>query len=388
MLSSIAHSIICCSRGGQRARLLSAMALPRRSIRLKTKPSASAPLSAVKKDNLGKKKAATKTSAASASAPSMSASRAGKAAGARAPSAARKEKKEAAPAPAPAAARTAPKRSPRPPPKKKGAAKKTGGPTREMEQQLWTEGFGFVLGVDEAGRGPLAGPVVAAAAILPRDGTGLPEGIHLDDSKKMTEEQREEAYEALGRAARNPASTGVAFATCVVNHEVIDEINILEATMFAMDRAVEQLSAQASGDTGSAPRLGGEGTTILNPGRQLAVLVDGNRLPPQLATTGELFGSGTLPSYVKFHARAVVKGDAKCTAIAAASVVAKVTRDRLMREAAARWPRYGFEQHKGYGTAAHVAAIRKYGPCEIHRRSFEPIKSMVGWSRGEGGGEE
>ena len=118
----------------------------------------------------------------------------------------------------------------------------------------------------------------------------------------------------------------------------------------------------------------------------LAVLVDGNRLPPQLEQMGAISGGNavpSLPSYCKFHARAVVKGDAKSTAIAAASVVAKVTRDRIMREASVKWPRYSFDGHKGYGTAAHVAAIRRYGPCEIHRRSFEPIRSMVGWSRGE-----
>lgn len=304
-----------------------------------------------------------------------------------APSAVKKEKGRA---PAPAVA--APPASKRAPPRKT-AAKTTkkpagSGPTRELEQQLWAQGYRFVLGVDEAGRGPLAGPVVAAAAILPRDGTGLPEGIRLDDSKKMTEEQREEAYEAIGRAAQNSAATGVAFATCVVHREMIDEMNILEATMFAMERAVEQLSMQASGGAGSALMRGGAGTMTLNPDRPLAVLVDGNRLPKQLATTSERFASDAPLSSFKFHARAVVKGDAKCTAIAAASVVAKVTRDRLMREAAEAWPGYGFEQHKGYGTAAHVAAIRKYGPCEIHRRSFEPIRSMVAWTRGGEEGEE
>ena len=257
-----------------------------------------------------------------------------------------------------------------------------------MEQQLWRQGFSFVVGVDEAGRGPLAGPVVAAAAVLPRDGTGLPAHIRLDDSKKMTEEQREEAFEALELASRNPERTGVAFAASVVSPELIDEINILEATMLAMDRAVQQLSQALCGAPAgsSAAARGGPGSLVLGPARPLAVLVDGNRLPPQLEQMGAISGGNavpSLPSYCKFHARAVVKGDAKSTAIAAASVVAKVTRDRIMREASVKWPRYSFDGHKGYGTAAHVAAIRRYGPCEIHRRSFEPIRSMVGWSRGE-----
>ena len=251
-----------------------------------------------------------------------------------------------------------------------------------MEQQLWRQGFSFVVGVDEAGRGPLAGPVVAAAAVLPRDGTGLPSTIHLDDSKKMTEEQREEAFEALEAASRDFATTGVAFASCVLPPSLVDEVNILEATMLAMDRAVQELSGKLLRGAGGGG-LGGGREEPLSPGAAaaaapLAVLVDGNRLPPRLASQQS----------DRLFSRAVVKGDARSTAIAAASVVAKVTRDRLMREAAARWPRYNFEVHKGYGTAFHVAAIRKYGPCEIHRRSFEPIKSLVGWSRGEIGSEE
>lgn len=263
-----------------------------------------------------------------------------------------------------------------------------------MEQHLWRQGFSFVVGVDEAGRGPLAGPVVAAAAVLPRGGgTGLPPHIVLDDSKKMTEEQREEAFEALERAAASSGdAAGVAFAACVVAPGTIDEVNILEATMLAMDSAVQRLSSKllsgkgpaGSSSSAEAPR-GAPPPLALSPARPLAVLVDGNRLPPQLAKMDKSAppSSSTSSSSKLFHARAVVKGDAKCLAIAAASVVAKVTRDRLMREASAKWPEYGFEGHKGYGTAAHVAAIRRHGPCEIHRRSFEPIKSMVGWSREE-----
>ena len=254
-----------------------------------------------------------------------------------------------------------------------------------MERQLWRQGFSFVVGVDEAGRGPLAGPVVAAAAVLPRDGgTGLPPHIVLDDSKKMTEEQREEAFEALERAAASSSSrdgSGVAFAACVVPPEMIDEVNILEATMLAMDSAVRQLSSSlllsggegpAASSSAEAPR-GAPPPLALSAARPLAVLVDGNRLPPQLAKQ-----MGAEPSSTsKFHARAVVKGDAKCLAIAAASVVAKVTRDRLMREASQKWPEYGFEGHKGYGTAFHRQALLRHGPTPLHRRSFAPIKALL-----------
>ena len=181
-------------------------------------------------------------------------------------------------------------------------------------------------GVDEAGRGPLAGPVVAAAAVLAPD-VSIP---FLDDSKKLTEEQREAAFAAI------EAHPGIDTAVAVVDAGVIDDINILQATLKAMTQAVDGLASPAD-----------------------AALVDGNRLPPALRVK---------------HAAAVVKGDAKSAAIAAASIVAKVTRDRLMAEAAAEWPAYGFDKHKGYPTAAHVAAIAKHGPCPIHRLTFAPLK--------------
>ena len=347
--------------------LFAAMAPQRRSMRLQaTTSSSSIPLSAVKKEKLaGKKTAIMKASALTT------------------PREAAAAKKEEEKAPAPAASKRAPQKKPAAtataPRAKKTAG---GGPTREMEQQLWRQGCSFVVGVDEAGRGPLAGPVVAAAAVLPRDGTGLPSIIRLDDSKKMTEEEREAAFEALEAASRDFERTGVAFAFCVLPPSLVDEVNILEATMLAMDRAVQELSEKLRG--------GGQGGTEgSSPGAlPLAVLVDGNRLPPRLLAAQQQQQQQQTSESSKFLARAVVKGDAKITAIAAASVVAKVTRDRLMRAAAEKWPRYGFDTHKGYGTTAHVAAIRKYGPCEIHRRSFEPIKSLVGWTRGEMGSEE
>ena len=194
-----------------------------------------------------------------------------------------------------------------------------------LENQIYDEGFTLLCGVDEAGRGPLAGPVCAASVILPR---GLViEG--LNDSKKLSEKRREELYDVIRSEC---ISCGVAFATV----EEIETLNILEATFLAMNRALEQLSL--------IPEL---------------ALIDGNR------TKGI-----ALPS------RAVIKGDAKCADIAAASVLAKVTRDRYMLEMAERYPQYGFEQHKGYGTKQHYAALLQYGPSPIHRMSF--LKKLYG----------
>ena len=188
-----------------------------------------------------------------------------------------------------------------------------------LENEIYDSGLSPLCGVDEAGRGPLAGPVCAAAVILPR-GTVI-EG--LNDSKKLSEKRREARYdEIVGRAI----AFGIAFASV----EEIEEENILEATFLAMNRAIEQLSV--------VPAL---------------ALIDGNR------SKGIV-----LPS------RCVIGGDGKCADIAAASILAKVTRDRYMLEMAEKYPQYGFERHKGYGTAAHYAAIREFGPSPIHRMSF------------------
>lgn len=192
-------------------------------------------------------------------------------------------------------------------------------------------GFDAVAGVDEAGRGPLAGPVVAAACVVASD--VRIEGIH--DSKLLTEPERELLYDAL------VAHPGVSWAVSVIDHDVIDEINILQATMRAMERAVASLP--------SPPQL---------------VLVDGPRVPAGLASDEAL------------TAEPVVKGDSKSYSIAAASVIAKVTRDRIMMKVHAEYPQYGFAQHKGYPTRDHVAAVHRHGPCPIHRRTFAPIKHM------------
>ena len=192
-----------------------------------------------------------------------------------------------------------------------------------LENELRTPDTDPLCGVDEAGRGPLAGPVCAAAVMLP-PGLEIP---GLNDSKKLSEKKREALYDTIIAQA---LSCGIAFATV----EEIEEHNILGATFLAMNRAIAQLSPQ--------PAL---------------ALIDGNR------NTG-----------IAVQSRCIVGGDGKCADIAAASVLAKVTRDRYMRRMAETYPQYGFEKHKGYGTAAHYAAIREYGPSPIHRPSF--LKKM------------
>ena len=189
----------------------------------------------------------------------------------------------------------------------------------QLENELYDSGIITLCGVDEAGRGPLAGPVCAAAVMLPR-------GIVIDglnDSKKLSERRRERLYDDIKEKAIHWA---VAFASV----EEIETLNILGATYLAMNRAIEEL--------GIVPEL---------------ALIDGNRAKG-----------------VEYDTRCIVGGDGKCADIAAASIMAKVTRDRLMYELDAQYPGYGFAKHKGYGPAAHYAAIRELGPCPAHRLSF------------------
>ncbi|MDY3079405.1 MAG: ribonuclease HII [Oscillospiraceae bacterium] len=188
-----------------------------------------------------------------------------------------------------------------------------------LENEIYDSGVSLICGVDEAGRGPLAGPVCAAAVILPR---GI-EIAGLNDSKKLSEKKREKLYDEICDKA---ISFGIAFATV----DEIEKLNILNAAMLAMNRAIAQLDPQ--------PEL---------------ALIDGNR-----------------NSAIEIRSQCVVKGDAKCADIAAASILAKVTRDRYMLEMAEKYPEYHFEQHKGYGTKLHYEALREHGPCEVHRPSF------------------
>jgi ribonuclease HII len=202
----------------------------------------------------------------------------------------------------------------------------------EFERVLWQKNVARIAGVDEAGRGPLAGPVAAAAAILPAKWAeaGLPRELEgLNDSKQLTEMQREKFFAFI------TACGVIEFAIAEADAAVIDEINILQATHRAMNDALAKL----------------------NPQPQHA-LVDGHPVKT-----------------MRVPQTAIVKGDARSYSIAAASVLAKVTRDRVMREFDRQWPIYGFAEHKGYGTARHLAAIEKFGACPIHRKSFAPLKA-------------
>lgn len=188
-----------------------------------------------------------------------------------------------------------------------------------LENEIYDSGFSLICGVDEAGRGPLAGPVCAAAVILPR-GLEIP---GLNDSKKLSEKKREALYDVICAEAM---AYGIAFASV----EEIESMNILNATFLAMNRATAKLEIK--------PEL---------------ALIDGNR------------NSG-----LEIPSRCVIKGDASCADIAAASILAKVTRDRYMLDMALEYPQYHFEKHKGYGTKLHYEALREFGPSPIHRRSF------------------
>ncbi len=195
------------------------------------------------------------------------------------------------------------------------------------ERELRAEGFCWIAGVDEAGRGPLAGPVTAGAVILPWHKDGLP-GVF--DSKQLSAEAREELYEELLTLENIDIGIGIA------DVEEIDKLNILKAAHLAMFRAVAQLK------------------------KVDCVLVDG------LPVKG-----------FKVPSRNLIKGDARSASIAAASIVAKVVRDRMMMDYDAKYPEYGFASHKGYGSAEHLEALRKYGACPIHRKSFRPVAEVL-----------
>lgn len=194
------------------------------------------------------------------------------------------------------------------------------------EHEAWARGHEIVAGVDEAGRGPLAGPVSVAAVILPHD-LCLPK---LNDSKKLSAKVREELFDEIQEKA-------IAVGTALIDAQTIDRVNIYQATINGMYEAIFSLQPEPQ-----------------------KVLIDAVPLE-------------NLP----MASQSIIKGDAKSASIAAASIIAKVTRDRLMDEYDKIYPEYGFAQHKGYGTAQHIEALKKYGPCPIHRRSFEPVRSLV-----------
>ncbi|MBI5346666.1 MAG: ribonuclease HII [Chlamydiae bacterium] len=197
----------------------------------------------------------------------------------------------------------------------------------EIEHGIQEKGYELIAGIDESGRGPLAGPVVAAACILPKD--FFIKGI--DDSKVLDFEQREEIFQEL---TNNP---NIFFGVHVVDSSIIDQINIFQASLLAMKMAVQKLSIQPN-----------------------FLIFDGNHHPIT-----------AIPS------QAIIDGDALSISIAAASIIAKQTRDRIMIEYHEKWPQYDFKSHKGYGTEEHRKAIFEHGICAIHRKSFEPIKSML-----------
>jgi ribonuclease HII len=212
-------------------------------------------------------------------------------------------------------------------------------PDFSREARLYSEGRSCVVGVDEAGRGPLAGPVLAGAAVLPRDFAIEFEG-RINDSKKLTHETRVELAEII----KNQAAWGLG----VVSHLEIDEMNIRRASWEAMRRAVVDLAARFTPYT-----------------------------PDYVLADGLAVREMEWP----WDYEAVVKGDAKCSSIAAASILAKVARDEFMTEMETQFPGYGFAKHKGYPTPAHYAALRELGACEIHRRSFGPVRVVINLSQ-------
>ncbi len=206
---------------------------------------------------------------------------------------------------------------------------------KKIEEELYINGTKSIAGIDEAGRGPLAGPVVVACVVMPRD--SMIEGVN--DSKKVSEKKREKLYEEITKEA-------LGYGVGIISQEEIDKINILNATKEGLTLAIKNLEKD---------------------------LQEKNRdfQKPEIILVDALTKIDT--DHIPY--RSIIKGDSKSYSIAAASIIAKVTRDRIMRQWDEVYPMYGFEKHKGYGTAAHIAAIKEYGLCPLHRRSF--VKNIV-----------
>lgn len=217
-----------------------------------------------------------------------------------------------------------------------------------LEKDFAAQGFTHIIGTDEVGRGPLCGPVLACAAMYKDINFEIPTDKQkqfdlIRDSKKLSEKQREEIFDFI--------SEHFYIGTGLCDHETIDRINILEASFLSMKKAIQQLKRnvqQATSDKGQEDA-------------RYIILVDGNKQIPNL----------TMEQY------AVIGGDKLVKSISAASIAAKVTRDRMMMEFALKYPQYGLDKHKGYGTKVHMDALTKYGPCEIHRKSFAPVKKAL-----------
>ena len=197
---------------------------------------------------------------------------------------------------------------------------------KEIENDLYLKGMNYICGIDEAGRGPLAGPVVVASVIMPKD--SMIEGVN--DSKKISESKREQLYEKIIEEA-------ISYGVGIIDQKEIDEINILNATKKGLTTSLKEL-----------------------------------KVKPDIILVDALTGIDTL----QIPYQSIIKGDAKAYSISAASIIAKVTRDRIMRQWDEIYPQYGFAKHKGYGTAAHIAAIKEYGICPLHRLSF--VKNFIG----------
>ena len=206
---------------------------------------------------------------------------------------------------------------------------------KKIEEELYSQCVTSIAGIDEAGRGPLAGPVVVACVVMPRG--SMIEGVN--DSKKVAEKKREKLYEEIINEA-------VAYGVGIISQEEIDRINILNATKEGLTTAIKEMEKDLQEKQRGIEK-------------------------PEIILVDALTKIDT--DHIPY--RSIIKGDAKSYSIAAASIIAKVTRDRIMRQWAEVYPMYGFEKHKGYGTAAHIAAIKEYGLCPLHRRSF--VKNIV-----------
>ena len=229
--------------------------------------------------------------------------------------------------------------------------------SRAREELAWANDLRVVVGCDEAGRGPLAGPVVAAACLMPESAAPIP-GV--GDSKTITDESmREELYEKI------VSTPGVIWSAHVISAARIDDINILMGSLEAMRLSVVDVLKEASSrdEYRTAPKT------------KALALIDGPFSPWKEGDKYVDFQQPQPPPGVDLEVEPIKKGDAKVYCIAAASIIAKVTRDRYMHAYDAEWPMYKFAEHKGYPTPAHVAAIAKHGPCAIHRRTFAPLKS-------------